>query len=182
MGVFYDWSIVSLLEKMTLWAWTWLSSQARFASQNSHSVHKVSMWNVNIRLPWSEVWNCTLNQNMEISLIPLCSMRIQDNLEWMLEMAYLIICHQKLHIKSKHGNITYPCAQCEYKTTWKWILNRHIESVHVNISNLFDQCEYNIRQLRNFLLILYITLTQLHLYPMWILNNSEGKFVTAYLI
>lgn len=88
----------------------------------------------------------------------------------------------KLHIKSKHGNITYPCAQCEYTTTWKWILNRHIESVHVNISNLFDQCEYNIRQLRNFLLILYITLTQLHLYPMWILNNSEGKFVTAYLI
>ena len=70
MGVFYDWSIVSLLEKMTLWAWTWLSSQARFASQNSHSFHKVSMWNMNIRLPWSEFWNCTLNQNMEISLTP----------------------------------------------------------------------------------------------------------------
>lgn len=70
MGVFYDWSIVSLLEKMTLWARTWLSSQARFALQNSHSFHKVSMWNVNIRLLWSEVWNCTLNQNMEISLTP----------------------------------------------------------------------------------------------------------------
>ena len=32
-----------------------------------------------------------------------------------------------------HGNVKYPCDQCEYAATQKTSLKRHIES---------DQCEY----------------------------------------
>ena len=41
-----------------------------------------------------------------------------------------------------HGNVKYPCDQCEYAATQKTSLKRHIESVHCKITYPCDYCEY----------------------------------------
>jgi len=45
----------------------------------------------------------------------------------------------KKHVDSVHGNVRYPCDQCDYKATQKGSLKMHIGSVHGDVIYPCDQ-------------------------------------------
>ena len=48
----------------------------------------------------------------------------------------------KRHTHTVHGDVRYPCNQCDFKTTWKGYLKKHISSKHEGVRYSCDQCNY----------------------------------------
>ena len=50
-----------------------------------------------------------------------------------LEISNIRSSGRRRHIDSVHGDVRYPCDQCDYKTTQKGTLKRHIDAVHGDV-------------------------------------------------
>jgi len=48
----------------------------------------------------------------------------------------------KRHTHTVHGDVRYPCNQCDFKTTWKGYLKKHISSKHEGVRYSCDLCNY----------------------------------------
>ena len=65
-----------------------------------------------------------------VAKLTLCSQSFHVKCEYKATMKRSL----KLQIESKHANITYPCAQWGFKTTWNECLKWHIYSIDENVS------------------------------------------------
>ena len=58
------------------------------------------------------------------------------------EYAATTLGHLKIHVKSKHEGVRYPCSQCEHAATTASNLKTHVESKHEEVQYPCPECEF----------------------------------------